>query len=279
MGQKDMTRKGATAHSFSDRIDFYYLWVIIATIVFLTAVIPAGSFAWYHRNTNVSQSEGNSTSDNVSVSVEGFQIMGYTDNGLTSDERYVFYSNEYNDPAPDLSSGKTPKIKMVPYDTIRNRNEHTPLVIKIPIRGEAVANGAALKVKLSISESSDWINDKLQLGAMLSNILEVKCGVIDVKGTDQEIWNAVTTTANSGGQTYVVWGDDNPVKTNVLIFTVSGYTPPASGEPLDIYLLIDYNQLLVQKYMIKNKLTIRLGTNETETKFYNDFLKLDVNIA
>ena len=279
MDQKDMTPKAAAAHSFFDWVHYCNLWAVIAAIVFSIAIMATGSFAWYHRNANVSQSEGNSTSDNVSVSVEGFQIMGYTDNGLTSDERYVFYSDEYNDPAPDLSSGKTPKIKMVPYDTIGNRNDHTPLVIKIPIRGEAVANGADLKVELSISESSDWINDKLQLGAMLSNILEVKCGVIDVKGTDQEIWNAVTATANSGGQTYVVWGDDNPVKKNVLSFTVSGYTPPASGEPLDIYLLIDYNQLLVQKYMIKNKLTIRLGTNETETKFYNDFLKLDVNIA
>ena len=278
MERKDTIRKDAAAHSFFDRVNYYILWAVIAAIVFSTAVITADSFAWYHRNAKVTQRGGNATSDNVLVSVEGFQIMGYIDNGITSDERYSFYSDEYNDPEPDIDSGKTPEIVMVPYDTIGNHNEHTPLVIKIPVRGEAVTNGDNLKVQLSVRESTDWIGDNLTMKAILSNIIEVKCGVIDVDGTDQEIWNAVTA-ANSGGQTYVVWGDDNPAKTNVLSFTVSGYTPPASGEPLDLYLVIDYNQLLVQKYMVKNKLTIRLGTNETETKFYNDLLKLDVNIA
>ena len=277
--QKGTTRKVAAAHSFSNRISFYYLWVIIAAIALLAAVITAGSFAWYHRNANVAQSGGNSTSDDVSVSVEGFQIMGYIDNGIIADERYRFYSDEYNDPELD-SSGNVPKIIMVPYDTIGNHNEHTPLVIRIPVRGEAVTNGANLKVQLSVSESADWIDDKLALKAILSNIIEVKCGVIDVGGTDLEIWNAVTGAAESSpGTTYVTWGDDDPVKADVISFTVSGYTPPASGKTLDLYLIIDYNELLVQKYMIKNKLTIRLGTNETETKFYNDFLKLEINTA
>ncbi|MDD6188129.1 MAG: hypothetical protein PUB32_00950 [Clostridiales bacterium] len=282
MELKNKVRKGAAAHSFSDRIIYYKVWIVIAAVVFSAAAITVGSYAWYYRNSNVSQSAGNSTSDNVSVSVEGFQIMGYVDNGITGDERnerYVFYSEEYNDPEPD-ASGNTPKIIMVPYDTIGNHNEHTPLVIKIPVRGQAVMNGDALKVTLSINESSDWIGDNLMMKAILSNIVEVKCGVINHDGTDLEIWNAVTGAAeNSSGATYVAWGDDNPVKTDVLSFTVSGYTPPVSGKALNLYLIIDYNELLVQKYMIKNKLTIRLGTNETETKFYNDFLKLDVNIA
>lgn len=275
-----MIRKDAAAHSSFDRIHYYNVWVVIAAIVFSAAVITAGSFAWYHRNANVSQSGGNSTSDNISVSVEGFQIMGYIDNGIASDERYSFYSDEYNDPEPDLGSGKTPKIVMVPYDTIGNHNEHTPLLIKIPVRGEAVTNGADLKVQLSVSESKDWIGDELMLKAILSNIIEVKCGVIDIDGTDLEIWNGVTGAAkNSSGTTYVTWGNDNPVKADVISFTVSGYTPPVSGKALDLYLIIDYNELLVQKYMVKNKLTIRLGTNETETKFYNDFLKLEINTA
>lgn len=261
---------------------FKRLLIVLVAGVLAIAAIAVETNAWYLKNARVFFSGGRITSDEVTVSVEGYQVMGYEDNGLDSGVRYSFYSDEFNNPPLDSQTGLEPKINMIAFDVIDKHNEYTPVVLRIPVMGSAAAAGDSLDVTLTIDNNSDWIvTSGLKLKDILSNLVEVHCGVLSSQyGTDLQTWNAVVDAFDGNtGSTYVTWSEISPQKSYELHFTVSGYTPPANGQPLNVYLMINYNEELIQKYMVKNKQTVELGTNESKTIFYGDFDMLSVDVS
>jgi hypothetical protein len=181
------------------------LFVVIAAVTVLVAWFTG---AWFINNSNV-QSEGTFVqADQVPLLAEDYQIYywGYKDGKETL-----------------LRKTAADGIRMLSYDMVTSQNEHTPVIIQIPVKGaifkktetseatesqSAAEEPTAFTVSLRAMDSAQ-IQDGTQIqndtqsnteekSTPLSHVIEVRCAMVPAAEiavtdtTDEKIWeNAV----------------------------------------------------------------------------------------
>jgi len=191
-----------------------------------------GSLAWFSNNKQV-QSSGMAIQSVVEEVIVGdYEIYKYdaeTQKGVLCEDTAVI---------------------MREYDSVfTERNVHTSLIIKIPVRGPLVQSGEAFTVTVNCTEGL-YVSDSTEVADYLSNVIRIKTGTVNALSgvTDaNEIYVGATGYfENESSLAFVSVLGDEASKRTAITFTVENYT---ASEMVDLYVEIDYEPALIGHYL------------------------------
>jgi hypothetical protein len=136
------------------------------------AVAAYLSSAWFVNNSQVSVQGENVAAKTVALYVEHCWTMNY---GMTETEDSTVQT-EYFQCIPEV---ETQTVTMLPYDAIFNRNDNTPAVLCLEVKGDDINKGSPFQVTLSSKTTGTWTENSWKVTndykVPLSCVLEAQC--------------------------------------------------------------------------------------------------------
>lgn len=221
--------------------------IIIHSISLILALSLAvtGIYAWFAINKEV-------TGSGVGVSVN-------SDDVLTYDPTVYRYDKELGSEVIETLSN----IKMSEFDIVFNeRNAQNPIYLELPLVGTDISIGNPFTVY--IISDGDYLDEDGLVDKNLSNIVSIRyCFKYSNDGLNYE---ELQSTSFSNEMLFV----NNNSKNSTISFQVSGYNPSAR---LYLYIKIDYNDILVNKYINDHK-----DINQSTLSFIADKIEFNSDI-
>ncbi len=244
------------------------------SLVLTAAVLVGAVWAWYARSVEVEHTVKPITSDTVSISLDDCAVLKYwlDTEARPAVKRFNRVTSQY--------------IEMLPYDTISNQNEKTPVIVVMPVGGDAISGDMDLKVTVSCTGAYHPADDDTFINQYISNILKVRCAAIPMSefenaDTDEKVWQAAVdyfadnlitahkyitggtgnrSKPSAGGGQYIV--EITIPKEDIAAATYDGLTY--------LYLELDYDTELVVDMMKQNRVVLRIGSNSSGVLFSDD---------
>ncbi len=255
----------------------------LKTGVFMLVLVAIfiASLAWFINARQVDSSGMTVQAKGDSVSVERFETFYYVQgsDGLVC--------TKYDQSQTDM-------VNMLAYDLLSldktSRNEFTPVVVRVPVTGEAIDGVKPLVV--TVFCTGDF-TDGSAIAGNFSNITQVQCGVLsDGKegAANDVVWSyAVSAFAATGvfpTRTFVELQNQGTIagasKYTSASFALSNYaTTEVDGiKTAYVYLLVDYNKTLSTTYISVNRIKgADIGTSASLVNFVNDFSSIVIREA
>jgi hypothetical protein len=263
------------------------LFVVIAAVTVLVAWFTG---AWFINNSNV-QSEGTFVqADQVPLLAEDYQIY------------YWGYDENENEKETLFRKTATEGIQMLSYDMVTSQNEHTPVIIQIPVKGaifkktetsEATESQSAAEEPTAFTVSLRAM-DAAQTKTPLSHVIEVRCAMVPAAEiavtdtTDEKIWeNAVAyfSKKSESAEIFLTKQTENGSTTDIwetsLTFPISipeDMRTDRADELRYIYLEIDYNIDLIRTYVQNNKKQVLVGEENSSITFTSDLTGIELTL-
>lgn len=173
---------------------------------------------------------------NDTIQGNGLQIAAHQD--VISLSHFVY---KYND---DLREGydatnDTDAFELPPYDSIiLSRNEHSSIIIKLLVSGEAVNKGEPITLSFFCRETASDTKS-------LSNVLHFKIGLFNIEETEPALIYQIAEQNFLDSTTKISFVDNGEKQTGIA-YVLSGYNDFIQNMFLNVYIQIDYNPELVQ---------------------------------
>ncbi len=249
--------------------------------MFVLVAIFFASLAWFINARQVDSSGMAVQAKGDSVSVDRFDTFYYVQ------ESGGYVCKKYD-------QSQTGMVNMLAYDLLSldetSRNEYTPVVIRVPITGEAIDLVKPLVV--TVFCTGDFTNGST-IDGNFSNITQVQCGVL-TEGKEGEandvVWSyaksAFSATGTYPTRTFVQLQNQGTItgatKYTSVSFALSNYaTTVVDGvNTAYVYLLVDYNKPLSTTYVSVNRIKGGdIGTSASLVNFNNDFSSIVIREA
>jgi hypothetical protein len=259
----------------------------VVTMVLLSLVAGASiaaylSTAWFINNSQVDAQDQSVSADPVELYADSCWLLNYYMKTVTDENGNQAQEEDFE----CLAEQDVSAIAMMPYDAIFKYNEHTPLVICLAVKGTDVSSGKPFYVNLSTDDQA-WATDNT-MNRLLSNILQVQCFALKTDtptaSNGETVWaDVVTASETAAAQSFLTFQDGTGGKTDSLTFLVKDYSNAVqstdAGDTLFVYLVLDYNRDLIQKYMDENKVTVRVSQENSDHNFATDLAAIKLTQA
>jgi|GEM_PF-7079299 len=247
--------------------------------VCLVLALVGGTFAWYSKNRQVKDGATMLQSDTLTFAIIGMNTYHANTQYEFDDEGMIKYIKigangeillDENIPYEDLGSSV---VKLNPYDSIFYNNDYTKIFLRVRVKGDDIASGAAITVSLTCSESAIKMNGSNTIAQHMSNFLNVRWAQI----AEAEAENITPQQAYTAAKNYSGWqgpagvndtdingyryldyagvGRDTSVSTTEKNTTLSfdipkGYRLAEGTDDEAVFFIeLDYNPNLVQAYL------------------------------
>lgn len=208
----------------------------IFNLIIITICFTAAAFAWFSTNKKV---EGSS----ITIQVEKSSIVvNHTIYKYDTDEQEFVETNSFD---------------LRPYDmVIRNRNEHSSLILKLEVLGKVIENEDDIILNFLCTDTSSNTRS-------LSNVTQFKIGLFNTTNIN-EIESAFE---NINAHQFLT----NAKVTN-FTHTVTNYSSYITNGTLLIYVQIDYSDTLIEAFS-----DISASDLETSINFNPDIYELNLS--
>ena len=137
------------------------------------------------------------------------------------------------------ATNDTDAFELPPYDSIiLSRNDHSSIIVKLNISGQAVITGSPITFSFFCTETSADTKS-------LSNVLDFKIGLFTINETEPALIYQVAEQNFTDSTTKISF-INNGIKQTEISYILSDYEDYVQNMFLVVYIQIDYNADLVQ---------------------------------